>query len=259
MEAKLKLSVRELEDAATEHLTKLDDPNASYTTKANATALAQFYLAEIDRRDSTQIAQRDYKLEVWVIVLIGLELVLAIAAIVAGWVENKNQQNVLDQLNKSGAETARTLTAVREAQEASVETQKHTLENLVAMNSALQDEMDLNITEALQWVGGSSEGVIISNRGRTTLFLWGSKFAGQPPKMLRKATVLVPSNSATFDVSAVVAMSAQTNGASGQPSIPFELYFTRQNGTKYISKGTMQITPNRTVWIDGMTSVRKQW
>ena len=150
----------ELHTRANAHLEHLDSATESEMTKEHHVAQAQFYLAELDRRkqaqeriDSGKIAQRDYKLELWVIGLIGAELVLAVLAIILGWVEGSKQMRVLDKLNESGTATAATLTAVRQAQEASLDTQKHTLENIMAMNDALQDEMDLNVTEAVQWTG----------------------------------------------------------------------------------------------------------
>jgi cell division protein FtsB len=273
MEDPSKMSTEELRERASKCSENFDNPNMSNMEKEHLATLAQVYLGELDRRlqkedrrlqaaeraSSARHAKRDFGMESLVILLISAELAFAYV----GWREGKNQQEVFDELNKSSAETAKTLTAVREAQEASLETQKHTLEKLAAMNSALQDEMDLNITEALQYGGGSSGGgqerVDISNRGRTTLFLWGSKFDGQPPKMQQKATVLLPGNSATFDVFAVVKRFAPTSEGSTRTLVPFELYFTRENGTKYISKGTLQLNPNHSLWIDRMTSTRKQW
>jgi len=273
MEDPSKMTMEELRERASKLSEKFDDPDVSDQTKEHWAALAQVYLGEIDRRfqaedrrlqtaeraSSAWHAKRDFGMESLVILLIGAELAFAYV----GWREGKNQQKVFDQLNKSSAETARTLTAVREAQEASLETQKHTLDNLVAMNSALQDEMDLNITEALQFSGtrgGSQEQISFSNRGRTTLFVWGSKFDGEPRKMQQKATVLFPNDSATFDVTAVVKRFVQTSGGSAPITIPFELYFKRENGTEYMSKGTLQVyQPNKNLWVERITSIRKQW
>jgi hypothetical protein len=95
-----------------------------------------------ERVESGRLAERDYKLEKWVIGLIGAELVLAVVAIIFGWVEGNKQMEILDKLNKSSAETAATLTALRQAQEASLATQKTTLDSIVAMNTALQDQLE---------------------------------------------------------------------------------------------------------------------
>src|SRR5437763_10728736 len=67
---------------------------------------AQFYLAEIERRESAKIAKRDYTLEVWVIVLIGVEIVLSLLALGTGYIEGAKQITSLDSLNQSTAMTA---------------------------------------------------------------------------------------------------------------------------------------------------------
>ena len=103
----------ELHARANAHLEHLDIATESHMDKEHHVAQAQFYLAELDRRkqaqeriDNARTAQRDYVLEKWVIGLIGAELVLAVLAIVFGWVEGNKQMEVLDKLNNSGAETA---------------------------------------------------------------------------------------------------------------------------------------------------------
>jgi hypothetical protein len=204
-------------------------------------------------------------MEVAVIVLIGLELILAIFGIWLGYREGKQQTEALNNLNKSSGETAQTLTAVRQAQEASLDTQKHTLENIVAMNNSLRDEMDLNFADALQYTGGMSGGgqeqVAFANSGRTTLFVWGSAFGQGPPKMQQKATVLIPGNSVSFDISQVVERLVKMKGGSNEMAVPFTLFLKRENGTKYVSKGSFTLNPqNSFLSVDGrVTTSRKQW
>jgi hypothetical protein len=256
----------ELQAKANEHLEFVDHEQAALHEKDHHATQAQVFLAELDRRrqarervEGARIARRDFWLEVAVIVLIGAELVIAFMS----YLGESKQMEVLDKLNKSGAETAATLTAVRQAQEASLETQKHTLENIVAMNNALQDEMDLNFAETLQYRGGISGGeeerIDFSNNGRATLFLWGSKFDERPPKMQQKATVLTPGDRVSFEVSDLIKQFVQTRKGSTVILIPFELYFARENGVKYVSKGNLQVNPNNSLWIDRMASTRKQW
>jgi hypothetical protein len=260
----------ELHARANAHLEHVDIETESHQDKQHHVIQAQLYLAELDRRkqaresnESAKIANRDYKLERWVIVLIGAELVLAVVAILVGWVEGAKQTKVLDELNRSSAETAATLTAVRQAQEASLDTQKHTLGNIVAMNDALQDEMDLNLTGAIQWNGGGGDSkghqvTYFGNRGRTVLSLWGSKFGNDAPRMRERPTVLAPGGSAGFDISRL--MTKTGVAAEAQVSIPFELYLKRQNGTKYVAAGIVQVNQNNSVgYIGPMTTARKQW
>ncbi len=261
----------ELHASANVHFANLDSETGDDIEKARNISQAQLYLAEIERRkqarerlESEKIAQRDYKLELWVIGLIGAELVLAVVGIVFGWIEGHQQTKVLDQLNKSSAETAATLTAVRQAQEASLDTQKHTLENITAMNDALQDEMDLNLTEAMQYRGGTTgaghERVDFANSSRTVLWLCGSKFGTEPTAMRQRPAMLTPGSSVPFDISDLIAKTIKAMGTATEATIPFELYVKRENGTKYVAKGTVQVNRNNNVnYIGRMTTTRKQW
>lgn len=257
----------ELQAIADQHLEQLDNRFASQMEKDHHVSQAQFLLAELDRRkqakertESEKIAARDYKMELWVIGLIGAELVLAIVGIVFGWTEGHDQTKVLDQLNKSSAETAATLTALRQAQEASLETQKQTLENITTMNSALQDQIDLNLTGAIQWSGGSSENAFFGNRSSIVLWFCGSKFANEPVAMRQRPTIFTPGSSITLDLSNSVAKTLKATGTTTEMTIPFELYLKRENGTKYVAKGTVQVNRNNNVnYIGQMTTTRRQW
>jgi hypothetical protein len=266
-----KMSEEELHLRANIHLEKLDKQFVSEMQKEHHVSQAQFYLAELERRvqakeriESERIGKRDYRLELWVIGLIGAELVLAVVGIVFGWVEGNKQTKVLDQLNQSSAATAATLTALRQAQEASLETQRHTLENITAMNDALQDELDLNLTEAMQYSGGMTGGgherVDFSNSSRTVLWLCGSKFGTEPTAMRKRPTMLTPGSSAPFEISDLIAKTIKAMGTTTEATVPFELYLKRENGTKYVAKGTVQVNRNNNVnFIGRMTTTRKQW
>jgi hypothetical protein len=262
-----KMTESELHARANAHLEHLDDATTSELQKEHYVSQAQFYLAEIDRREQAQeriesarIARRDYKLELWVIWLIGAELLLAVLGLIFGWVEGKKQMEVLNNLNQSSAETAATLTAVRQAQEASLDTQKHTLENIVTMNDALQEQIDWNFADVLQMSGSSGDGRFsLVYRGRTNLFLWGSMFDGESPVMQQKATTLTLGNSYNFDISRLL-FEKMTEGS--QEHVPFELYLKASNGTKYVAKSTLAVTrqkDNLMIWCETIAITRKQW
>jgi hypothetical protein len=231
---------------------------------------AQFYLAEIERRKQAQdriegatIAQRDYKLELWVIWLIGAELVLAIVGIVFGWKEGNKQADILDKLNKSSTETAATLAAVRQAQEASLETQKHTLENITAMNDALQSEFDFNLVDVLQCISSDSQGhIFVANRGKATLILWGTRFDGQPTVMQQTASVIPYGGSYTLNVSRLSRQLFGETGDTPQRVVPYELYLKTTNGKKYVGKSSLQIARikgNLSIFGGAISIARKEW
>jgi hypothetical protein len=243
---------------------------ASAMTREHLITEAQFYLAEIERRKQAQdrieganIADRDYKLELWVIGLIGAELLLAVVGLVFGWVEGKKQADILDKLNTSSAETATTLTAVRQAQEASLETQKHTLENISAMNDALQNEFDLNLLDVLQCSGSDNLGhIFVTNRGKASLFLWGSRFDGRSPVMSKTASVIPYGGSYTLDVSPLSKKLFGESGDALQRVIPYELYLKTANGKKYVGRSNFQIARikgNLSIFGGAISIARKEW
>jgi hypothetical protein len=267
----------ELQAKANEHLGQLalptvQTPIATDMHMQQHVSQAQFFLAEIERRkqakeriESERIAARDYKLELWVIGLIGAELVLALFGIIVGWVEGSKQMDVLDKLSKSGAETVATLTALQKEQEAALETQKNTLQNITAMNQAQQAELDVNFTGALRFTGVDSnqESLHFSlrNDGKASLFLWGMRFNGQPKQMYRKALELGPGDPYPiyFENLRKKLIGDMNEGAVFSP---FEIYLKSPNGEKYIAKSTVFINVQGdfiTVFCRPVTIVRGSW
>ena len=58
---------------------------------------AHFYMQELDRRHDARIARRDFRMELIVIFLIGLELLSAIGAIWETFREGKEQAQILER------------------------------------------------------------------------------------------------------------------------------------------------------------------
>lgn len=260
----------ELQAKANEHLEQLDNRFASNTEKDHHATQAQVFVAELERRkqakeriEGERIAARDYKLELWVIGLIGAELVIALVAIVFGWIEGTQQTKVLDKLNKSGAETAATLATLQKEQEAALETQKHTLENITTMNDALQEQTDWNFADVLEMSTSSGDGRFsLVYRGRVNLFMWGSKFDGELPAMQQKPTTLNLGAYYNFDISRIQKKLFQIVKDGSQTPISFELYLKAPNGTKYVAKSRMILTrqkDNGMLWCETIALTRQQW
>jgi hypothetical protein len=150
-----KMTESELRTRANVCLERLETESAM--EREHHVAEAQFYLAEIRRRrqreeraEDAQIAHRDYKLEVWVIVLIGLEILLSIAGLIMSHVEAGNQTVVLnglktdlDNLNISSSNTAVTLASLATAQDSTLATEKQNATTISSMNSAMQNQLNI--------------------------------------------------------------------------------------------------------------------
>jgi hypothetical protein len=126
---------------------------------------------------------------------------LAVVGIVIGWVKGIKQMEVLDKLNQSSAATAATLTAVRQAQEASLTTQKNTLDNIMAMNDALQEQIDWNFAEVLQFSGSNgatAKGNFSSATGEEPASFSGESYLTTNPHTCNRRRLSLPAVSPTI-------------------------------------------------------------
>jgi hypothetical protein len=102
---------------------------------------AQLYMNQAAKLSDSHVADRDFKmakrsfkLEVWVIVLIGIEILLSIVGLWYGIREGNKQVAVLSQLNTSATATAKASEVQADALPKLVEEQKNSLSSLSDMN-----------------------------------------------------------------------------------------------------------------------------
>jgi hypothetical protein len=91
----------DLREAAKDSFDRTKEHGVGWIGAAATLLEGQYYLAEIDRREaeverreSKRIARRDFRMELVVIFLIGLELIVAIGGIVVGIRESREQSAV---------------------------------------------------------------------------------------------------------------------------------------------------------------------
>jgi hypothetical protein len=94
-------------------------------------------MRELERRENAAIADRDFgmaklshKMEAWVIVLIGLELLLALIGLWYTWSEGEKQQTLLTKMQSNSQATAETLKILSDDQKTSLQRQSETNTNL---------------------------------------------------------------------------------------------------------------------------------
>jgi hypothetical protein len=109
---------------------------------------AQFYMNEVDRRHDGKIARRDFKMELWVIALILLEVLIGIGGTIFGIAEGNKQAAILDKMNTSTGATATATQGVNtysQDQAAKLKTladeQTKSLGSLEQMNAKLQSSL----------------------------------------------------------------------------------------------------------------------
>jgi hypothetical protein len=99
---------------------------------------AQFYLTAVARKEDERVGSRDYKLEVWVIVLIGIEIILSIVGIWIGIREGNQQARVLSNIEQSTKNSAQAMLAAKSSLETLASSQTNSLGHLKQMDSSLQ-------------------------------------------------------------------------------------------------------------------------
>ena len=153
------LSVAELRARATTSLSEVESMSAM--ERQHHLVEAQFYIDEIERRaqaderdEHEKIAKRDYKLEIWVIFLIGVEILLSIAGIAIGYREGAKQTSVLDalkvsvdSLNQSTSRTADNVVKLTQAQSDALDTQKQSLAAMKNQLDILREDQRQRIAE----------------------------------------------------------------------------------------------------------------
>jgi len=222
---------------------------------------AQFYMAELDRRERNRAdrerdeieAKRwrtDLKYEQWIVFLIVLELI--VAAVLTLWADHRqskssemelaalqSMQHVLSHLEESSAATAGTLTALQETSK--------------QMNEAVQKELAFSYEVSLNVKFDiTSDQIIITNEGQTRVTLWGSKVGKsalvmeQTPRTLTPGVpYLITSHDVTTGLSGVVPK-------GGFAPVPFVMFIKNERGEEFVARyefaqmgmtGPMQIQP----------------
>ena len=100
---------------------------------------AQFYMTAVARKRDEQVAKRDFRMEVAVIVLIGAEIVLSLIGIYTGIHEANQQSNVLSSIEKSTKDSASAMSAASTSLKMLADQQTASVNQLQQMNSSLQD------------------------------------------------------------------------------------------------------------------------
>lgn len=119
--------------------------------KNRLVAEADLYLKAIARREDARVAARDFRLEIWVIVLIGIEIVLSVVGLIAGYQQGRildKQTTALTHMDASSAATKSAIEAARDSLKSLAADQQRSLERLNEMNENLQGSLRTTRTMA---------------------------------------------------------------------------------------------------------------
>lgn len=184
---------------------------------------AQFYMQEINRRHDSKIAWRDLTLEVIVIILIGVEIILAIKqGRDQGTVMDK-QQAVLRQLDANMAKTAQTL--------------KASLATMQAMNEGIRLQLGRmsppEITVQVEMI--PQRKLTILNSGNVDVELWGTKLGSHDPAFVKQPTHVRRGDAGAIETDRLLREADKALQEHNTP-IPLTLYLRDDIGTEFVAE-----------------------
>jgi hypothetical protein len=245
------MGVEDLRNAANQRLADL--AIAGGLDQGSILSEAQFYIDEIERRageaerrKQSRIALRDFILELVVIALIGGELYFGITG-------GNQQLAVLQTLNTSADETAKTMKSLREEQDVALATQQQTLQMISLMNGALQTQLGLNFAPAITLTyDAPNKWILTQNLGKTNVYIWGSKTDGVAD-MYTEPRIMAPGTGYRAPVEDLLKEQLQKlpKGTTGKVSI--DLYLKTADQKKYTSSYLLTL-----VWKDDSLIVNVQ-
>jgi hypothetical protein len=100
---------------------------------------AQFYVTAIAKKKDDRVARRDFRLEVAVIILIGIEIILSIVGIGIGIHEANQQAKVFSNIETSSSKTATAMGAAATSLKTLADQQTASVNQLQQMNTNLQE------------------------------------------------------------------------------------------------------------------------
>jgi hypothetical protein len=123
----------------------LDEPDRYLDDAAKLRLLleAQFYLSAVGRKRDEEVARRDRKLEIWVIILIGVEIVLSVAGIGLALYEGNQQASVLSNIEGSSKDSADAMSHAKTSLEGLTDSQSKSLDHLKKMDETLRSSQEL--------------------------------------------------------------------------------------------------------------------
>jgi hypothetical protein len=203
---------------------------------------AQFYMAELDRRErrrddakrdesETRRRRLDLLLEGIVIGLIGLELIVAVVLFIVGGRQQSrdvtqqlrafsDMQSVMTQMEESSTATAIAMTELKKTTE--------------AMNQGIQTQLGLNYALTVELTADNGwRGFSVKNTGKTTIYLCGVEAGYNDPWFPKKPVAIIPGANATF-ATPVLYDDVSDLPEGGSQKLPLRVFLRNEYGVKYV-------------------------
>jgi hypothetical protein len=200
---------------------------------------ATAHMRELEHRRDSWVSRRDLILELLVIALIGWEIYMSYRGERLESQNFEKEQAVFANLEASSAATAGTLTALQETSK--------------QMNEAVQKELAVSYEVSLNVKFDiTSDQIIITNEGRTSVALWGSKVGKSGIVMEKGPRTLTPGVPYLITGREVTAGLTGVIPKGGFPPVPFVMFVKNERGEEFVARyefvgmtmlGPMQIQP----------------
>jgi hypothetical protein len=209
---------------------------------------AQFYLQAIDRKESARIAHRDHVLEVWVIGLIGLEIVLALVGIVLAIIEGHSDQVLMDRQNAiltnlqtTSAATAETMKSMKATMETMGQNAKETAATLSllkptmeATNKGVHDQLVVFYDPAASLsFADDAKRLLFTNTGRTSLTITRVEIDGKQQTAIKLPAEVAPMASQYFGMDKTYDDLQSTLLMGQTKSIDVNIAFRNEQGKRF--------------------------
>jgi hypothetical protein len=184
---------------------------------------AQFFMQELDRREDSWIARRDFWLEVAVIILILVEILLSIYGIKLAVKQGNDEDAMMGKQNAILFD---------------LQTSTQATAQLLKEELALEYTLSVNV----EYNGGAV--VTLYNNSRSQVILAGVKFGGMLPKIKLSGQTIIPDhNQLALDVNDYnPQLIGQLQRVNPSPvAFPVELYFKNTPGEEFVWRGTLTL------------------
>jgi len=222
---------------------------------------AQFYMAELDRRENRRAeAERDrtekkrwnidFMLETLIVVLILIEIGLSI------WDHRQYSKDATAELNTfSGMQGA--LSNLQDTSKATAGTMTALEGTTQAMNTALQKQLALFYDVALNVViDREKKRISIANTGRTNVAFWGFKVGDQAPEMRKEGSEIPPGAGINLEEFAIYDLMATQFPSPKLGTIQFEVFLKNERGEEFIQQANIWVSwPNNVEQVAAETTL----
>lgn len=186
---------------------------------------ARFFQDEIERRQNHKVSRRDFRMELIVILLIGLELVVAVG--LAVWGEQQQSADVNQELVAFGQ--------IKDEL-------SHLQKSTQATASSLEQELDLEYALAINVEYNGVDSVQVFNNSRTQASLAGIKVGGTAATIRNgRPTVIADHNMIAINLAEYdPKLQDKIRNSSGKPfPIPIEIQLTNAQSKEFVWRGQL--------------------